>query len=100
MKSGGISHNQKAFKAKFPFNFKAKFSLVNKRISAPQKIPLAGKWSLLSMYSVNRNLARCQGNEGIVNLMFVWVIEGVPFEHQGALRRTNLSGFVLNMNMK
>ena len=56
-KSGGTSHNQKAFEAKFPFNYKVKFCLVNKRISAPRKIPLAGKWSLLWMYSVKRNLA-------------------------------------------
>ena len=77
-KSGWISHNQKVFKAKFPFNYKAKVSLVNKRISAPRKIPLAGKWSLLWMCSVRRNLARCQGNERIINPMFVWVLEGVP----------------------
>ena len=56
MNSGGISHNQKAFRAKFLFNFKVKFSLVSKRISVPWKIQLAGKWSLLSMCSLNKNL--------------------------------------------
>ena len=47
-----------------------------------------------------RNLASCQGNERIVNSVFVSVFEGIPFLHHEAGHRTSLSNFVLSMNMK
>ena len=67
-------HTTKNHLAYILFNYKATFSLVNKRSSAPSKIPPIGKWPLLWICSMRRNFPRCQSIKALLtqSLCCLW----------------------------